>query len=197
MADFGEDRLQKLVCMTFLDAKKCFFVLGTLKIGGGGRCQSPTEQKNLFSAKKWPFFGPFLTKNVKFWRRRAAEIGLYEVVCSWDVFSCIGHPQNRGGGRCQSITGQKKPIFGQKNGLFWPIFDEKCQILAKTGSRNWSACVCSAVRGCVVQGKHVCESTSGSLAWGYPKKKREGHTRGDQEKTVRDQMSTGTRASVR
>ena len=122
MADFGEDRLQKLVCMTFLDAKKCFFVLGTLKIGGGGRCQSPTEQKNLFSAKKWPFFGPFLTKNVKFWRRRAAEIGLYEVVCSWDVFSCIGHPQNRGGGVVASPSQGKKNLFLAKKMAFFGPF---------------------------------------------------------------------------
>ena len=58
-------------------------------------------------------------------------------------------------------------------------------------------CVCSAVRGCAVQGEHVCESTSGSLPWGYPNKEREGHTRGDQEITIRDQMGVGTRASVR
>ena len=122
MADFGEDRLQKLVCMTFLDAKKCFFVLGTLKIGGGGRCQSPWEQKNLFSAKKWPFFGPFLTKNVKFWRRRAAEIGLYEVVCSWDVFSCIGHPQNRGGGSLPVHHRAKKNLFLAKKMAFFGPF---------------------------------------------------------------------------
>ena len=56
--------------------------------------------------------------------------------------------------------------------------------------------VCSAVRGCAVPGEHVCESTSGSLPWGYSKKKREGHTRGDQENTVSDQMGVGTRASV-
>ena len=57
--------------------------------------------------------------------------------------------------------------------------------------------MCSDVRGCAVQGEHVCESTSGSLPWGYPKKRREGHTRGDEEKTVRDQMGVETRASGR
>ena len=31
-------------------------------------------------------------------------------------------------------------------------------------------CVCSAVRGCAVQGKHVCESTLGALSWCYPKR---------------------------
>ena len=30
--------------------------------------------------------------------------------------------------------------------------------------------MCSAVRGCVVQGEHVCESTLGDLPWGYPKR---------------------------
>ena len=57
--------------------------------------------------------------------------------------------------------------------------------------------MCSAVRGCAVQGEHVCESTSGSLPWGHPKE-RERVTHGEtRKKTVRDQMGLGTRASVR
>ena len=75
MSNFGEDGLQKLVSMNLFVPETCFFVLGTLKIGGG----------------------------------------------------VVASPRQG-----------KKPIFGKKNGLFWPIFDEKCQILAKTGSRNWS-----------------------------------------------------------
>ena len=31
--------------------------------------------------------------------------------------------------------------------------------------------MCSAVRGCAVQGEHVCESTLGTRPWGYPKRK--------------------------
>ena len=30
--------------------------------------------------------------------------------------------------------------------------------------------MCSAVRGFAVQGEHVCESTLGTLPWGYPKR---------------------------
>ena len=74
MSNFGEDGLQKLVSMNLFVPETCFFVLGTLKIGGGGSLPVHNRAKNLFLAKKMAFFGPFLTKNVKFWRRRAPEI---------------------------------------------------------------------------------------------------------------------------
>ena len=81
MSNFGEDGLQKLVSMNLFVPETCFFVLGTLKIGGGV-VASPRQGKKPIFGKKMAFFGPFLTKNVKFWRRRAPEIGQYELVCS-------------------------------------------------------------------------------------------------------------------
>ena len=80
MSNFGEDGLQKLVFMRLFAPGTFFLVSGTLKIGGGVVASPSQGKKNLFLAKKMAFFGPFLTKNVKFWRRRAPEIGQYELV---------------------------------------------------------------------------------------------------------------------
>ena len=47
MSNFGEDGLQKLVSMNLFVPETCFFVLGALKIGGGGVVASPQQGKKL------------------------------------------------------------------------------------------------------------------------------------------------------
>ena len=59
MSNFGEDGLQKLVSMNLFVPETCSFVLGTLKIGGGGALPVHDRAKNLFLAKKWPFLAHF------------------------------------------------------------------------------------------------------------------------------------------